>query len=144
KHAYLIIAHHEFEVLSRLLLSIDDERNDIYIHFDKKVKSIPSIQVNNANLFILKDRVDVRWGDVSQIVCEFLLLKESYSNGSYQYYHSLSGVDMPLKSQNEIHDFFTRNLGKEFIGFTQGNIEKEIDRKVRRIHLFPTSFKGGN
>lgn len=38
KHAYLIIAHNEFEVLSRLLQALDDVRNDIYIHFDRKLK----------------------------------------------------------------------------------------------------------
>ena len=37
KHAYLIIAHHEFDILNKLIQAIDDERNDIFIHFDKKV-----------------------------------------------------------------------------------------------------------
>lgn len=36
-HAYLIIAHNEFEVLQKLVGALDDPRNDIYIHFDKKV-----------------------------------------------------------------------------------------------------------
>ncbi len=38
KHAYLIIAHHEFELLWHLVNALDDERNAIYIHFDKKVE----------------------------------------------------------------------------------------------------------
>ena len=37
KHAYLIIAHNEFEILKRLIQALDDERNDIYIHFDRKL-----------------------------------------------------------------------------------------------------------
>jgi hypothetical protein len=37
KHAYLIIVHHEFEVLKLLLQALDDPCNDIYIHFDKIV-----------------------------------------------------------------------------------------------------------
>lgn len=41
KHAYLIITHSEFEILSRLLQALDDERNDIYIHFDRKLKKCP-------------------------------------------------------------------------------------------------------
>lgn len=143
KHAYLIIAHNEFQILSRLLLSIDDERNDVYVHFDRKVGNLPLIEMKKANLFIVQDRVDVRWGHVSQIVCEFILFRHAYKNGPYGYYHILSGVDMPLKSQNEIHAFFQKNSGKEFIGFTQGDISGEIDRKVRRIHLFPRFFKEG-
>ena len=42
KHAYLILAHNEFVILERLIQSIDDERNDIYIHFDGKLKIIRS------------------------------------------------------------------------------------------------------
>ena len=37
KHAYLIMAHGNFELLEKLLRQIDDPRNDIYIHIDKKV-----------------------------------------------------------------------------------------------------------
>jgi hypothetical protein len=29
KHAYLIIAHNEFEVLKKLVEALDDEKNDI-------------------------------------------------------------------------------------------------------------------
>ena len=43
KHAYLIIAHHEFDILNKLIQAIDDERNDIFIHFDKKVRNCPSL-----------------------------------------------------------------------------------------------------
>lgn len=30
KHAYLIIAHNDFYILEKLLMLLDDERNDIY------------------------------------------------------------------------------------------------------------------
>ena len=39
KHTYLIIAHNNFYILEKLLLLLDDERNDIYIHIDKKVNN---------------------------------------------------------------------------------------------------------
>lgn len=141
KHAYLIIAHNEFEILSRLLQAIDNERNDIYIHFDRKLKNCPAYKTWRARLYILTDRIDVRWGDVSVVQAEYALFAEAYSHGIYSYYHLLSGVDMPLKSQDYIHDFFERNAGKEFIGYYQGDATREIDRKVNRWHLFPKSFK---
>ncbi len=40
KHAYLIMAHDNFEQLKILLDLIDDYRNDIYLHIDKKLKLI--------------------------------------------------------------------------------------------------------
>ena len=36
KHAFLIIAHNEYPVLEVLLSMLDDERNDIYLHIDKR------------------------------------------------------------------------------------------------------------
>ena len=40
KHAYLIMAHHEFEVLGKLVQAIDDKRNDIFIHSTQNSKAI--------------------------------------------------------------------------------------------------------
>lgn len=140
KHAYLIIVHSEFEVLSRLLQAIDDERNDIYIHFDRKLKDYPDISTRNAGLFILTERIDVRWGDSSLVQAEYALFEAAYARAEYSYYHLLSGVDMPLKSQDFIHDFFSLNAGKEFIGYYQGEVEAEIEVRVKRFHLFPRHF----
>ena len=73
KHAYLIMAHHEFEVLGKLVQALDDERNDIYIHFDKKVKNYPLLKTKYTNLYILQKRTDIRWGHISQIKAEYAL-----------------------------------------------------------------------
>ena len=145
KHAYLIIAHNQFNILQCLLSSVDDVRNDIYLHIDKKVKKVPALQVNYSNLYVIDDRIDVCWGDYSQIEAEMALFKSAYDTQrdkgiKYQYYHLLSGVDMPLKSQNYIHEFFKLNAGKEFLGFYQGNLSYELKRKVGVYHPFPRHF----
>lgn len=142
KHAYLIIAHNEFEILDLLLKAIDDERNDIYIHFDCKLTDYPVFQTLHSCLFILSDCIDVRWGDISVVEVEYKLFEAAYVHGGYSYYHLLSGVDFPLKSQDYIHGFMNRNEGKEFIGYYQGDISKEVERKVCLWHLFPKSFRG--
>jgi hypothetical protein len=141
KHAYLIIAHNEFEVLERLILALDDIRNDIYIHFDRKLKVYPTFRTQRAGLCVLTKRIDVRWGDISVVEAEYALFEAAYQQGGYAYYHLLSGVDMPLKSQNDIHDFFDKHKEKEFIGYFQGNIDAQIERKVQRYHLFPKHFR---
>ena len=41
KHAYLIMAHTQPELLKMLLKKLDDERNDIYLHIDSKAKEYP-------------------------------------------------------------------------------------------------------
>lgn len=38
KHAYLLLTHEFSPILETLIRMIDDERNDIYVHIDKKVR----------------------------------------------------------------------------------------------------------
>lgn len=141
KHAYLIIAHNEWEVLRYLLTLIDDARNDVFIHFDKKVKNLPVLHLEHAGLFVLQDRVSVSWADVSMVEAELRLFEEASLRQEYAYYHLISGVDLPLRSQNEIHNFFDQHKGKEFIGYYQGDIQAELVRRVQRWHLFPKDFR---
>lgn len=141
KHAFLIMAHTDFEVLEKLVMCLDDVRNAIYIHFDQKVAQLPGLSTRHADLHIVQARVDVRWGDVSVVAAEYSLFEAAASQQQYAYYHLLSGVDLPLKSQDEIHAFFAAHQGEEFIGFQQEQDDREIDLKVRRVHLYPTRFR---
>ena len=75
----------------------------------------PSIELKYSNIHVFK-KVDVGWGEDSQIECEMFLFNEAYKKGPFDYYHLLSGVDLPLKSNDYIHDFFDQNKGKEFVG----------------------------
>ena len=119
KHAYLIIAHNNFILLEKLLLLLDDERNDLYLHVDLKCKefNFPKFKnlVKKSNLIFI-DRMNVKWGDSSQVEVELKLLEAAIKN-SYAYYHLISGVDLPIKSQDYIHNFFEQNKGVEYIGF---------------------------
>lgn len=135
KHAYLIMAHQEWDLLRILLELIDDERNDIYLHIDKKAninKSELITHVKKSKVFF-SDRINVMWGGVSQIKCELTLLKKSVPR-KYEYYHLLSGQDLPIKSQDFIHDFFKKNKGMEFIRFNSESFNF-FDR-VKYYHFF--------
>ena len=144
KHAYLILAHGSYTLLQRLVSAIDDERNDIFIHIDRKQQELPPLQVKYSRLFLLnKERISVFWGDVSVVAAEFSLMNFAHKQGKYAYYHLLSGVDLPLKSQNDIHTFFEAHQGKEFIGFYEGaDLSASLVRKVQRYHLFAQDFRG--
>ena len=138
KHAYLIMAHNEPYILEKILRLIDDERNDIYVHVDKKWKDFDfdyfKDLVKKSKLFFTK-RLDVKWGSFKQIECELLLFEEA-ANNKYAYYHLISGVDMPLISQNEIHDFFDKNCGKEFVIFDNHNgISEQAIERVKFYHF---------
>jgi hypothetical protein len=98
-----------------------------------------------AGLYILQNRIDVRWGDYSQIETEMWLLEYAHNmqektGVKYLYYHLISGVDIPLKSQDYIHNFFNIHQGKEFLGYFQGDLHQELRKKVQMYHLFSKHF----
>ena len=78
KHAFLVMAYNEFTMLNKLLTELDDERNDIYLHIDKKTKYVDfeeiSSWVNRSNI-IFVPRKKVYWGTYSLVDCELRLLK---------------------------------------------------------------------
>ncbi len=144
KHAYLIMAHNQVETLKSLLTCLDYIDNDIYLHLDKKWLScnlnLIKEQVKFSKLYILDNRIDVKWGTYSQIECEINLIKEAVKN-EYQYYHLMSGVDLPLKTQSEIHKFFEDNTGTEFVHFDKELIDLEVYKRVSKYNFFSSKSK---
>lgn len=138
RHAYLILAHSNFGQLRKLLELLDDPRNDIFVHIDSKAAFDPEDWTDvcsRSMLRFLKDRIRVSWGGVSIMRAELALLKESTGCGNYDYYHLLSGMDLPIKSQNVIHEFFDRNSGQEFMHFWK--FKKTTASRFRYYTLFP-------
>lgn len=127
KHAYLIMAHNNFSQLQTLIELLDDPQNDIYLHVDKNAVTFQAdrIRARQSNVTLIK-RIRINWGGHSQIECELNLLKASVPN-HYEYYHLLSGLDLPLKTQAEIHSFFLF-LTKLFPIIISGLILMQIER----------------
>lgn len=117
KHAYLIMAFNDVYCYSKLINLLDYEKNDIFVHIDKKadIMEFKSVKTHKAGLYFT-DRISVDWGDYSQIAAELILMKNAKSHGPYRRYHLLSGVDLPLHSQKMIHEFFDSYPDKEFVG----------------------------
>lgn len=138
KHAYLIMAHNNLRILQVLLMLLDDERNDIYIHIDKKVKSFNFEQYknicHNSQIIFVKKRIDIRWGRCQQTDAEMALFTEAYSYYHYDYYHLISGVDLPLKTQDEIHAFF-QGYSENFISFSNPISHSTYERLSLFYHI---------
>lgn len=145
KHAYLIMAHNEPYILEKLLKLIDYSDNDIFLHIDKKAHNLKKEEiakwVNKSNLYFIP-RMDLRWGTNSLINCTLNLLDLAVNHKHYAYYHLISGVDLPLKNQKEIHDFFDKNEGKEFIHFYRHDAidERRLER-VKYYHIFSGNLR---
>lgn len=139
KHAYLIMAHNNFYVLEKLLLLLDDERNDIYIHIDAKSKDFDFKYykniINKSNLIYTKKRNKVYWGTQSQVKTEMLLFKTAQKTNEYAYYHLISGTDLPIKTQDYIHKYLD-NSDKEYIFYHLEPSIYDINR-ISKYHLNP-------
>lgn len=142
RHAYLIIAHEAPEVLDRLLMEIDDCRNDIYVHIDIKAPFAKAEYCpKHARITYLEHRFDGRWGDFSLVEIELALLRTALNKGDYGYLHLVSGVDLPVKTQDFIHDCCNRMQGTLFIGYAQNVSDREIWWRSQHRFLFSRSFR---
>lgn len=139
KHAFLIIAHNNWWQLKKLIECLDSDTHDIYVHVDKKSKDFDESYFRNSvtksSLKFYRE-FEVYWGGFSQVQVEIFLLKQAYTNG-YDYYHIISGADLPLKNNEEIDSFFEKNKGKEFILYDEDALKgnPEISRRAKYYHF---------
>lgn len=138
KHAFLIIAHTEPELLKILISTLDHQDCDIFVHVDKKadINEFNQISIQHSSLYFLEDRTDIRWGHYSQIRTEIKLFERAHSKGIYSYYHLLSGLDMPIKPITHIMDWFEDHKGYEYIGGHPA--EKKFCKRMHHRYFFIT------
>ena len=133
-HAYLIIAHINMNQLKKLIKLLDYKDNDIFIHIDKQSPQVMreydySKCCKHSKVYQYSE-ILINWGSCEQIKCELFLMNQAYNTkNKYEYYHLISGVDLPLKSQAEIHKFFEKHKNKEFINFSK------IDTNPENLNL---------
>ena len=143
RFAYLITSYNNFQVLQTLIGYLDDQRNDIYVHFDKRVSKIPELNTEKSRLFIIDKRIDVRWGTYSQIQSYFELYRESNKYGPYDFYHLISGTTLPVKTQDYLHSYLERYRGASLVRFWKKD-DGESEFKIRRIHFLIDNFQSKN
>lgn len=137
RHAFLIMAYNNFSQLKMLLRLLDDSRNSIYLHVDAATQTFSPLELEgllcHASLELIP-RIKITWGGTSQIECEASLITHALKS-SCDYYHLISGMDLPLHNMDYIDSFFREYKGKEFIHFTE--CEKNIKVSTRdRIALY--------
>ena len=65
KHAYLIVAHNNFYILEKLIRLIDDTRNDIYLHIDKKTKNFDFEYFKNMGINMALDDFGTEYSSIA-------------------------------------------------------------------------------
>ena len=137
KHAYLILAHTCPGQLRKLLSLLDDPRNDLFVHIDRKASFGPEALegcCRHSKLSFVEPRISVHWGGISIMRAELALLRAAVPGG-YAFYHLLSGQDLPIKPQDAIHAFFAEHADREFINYWQ--FKPTTQNRFRYFTLFP-------
>ena len=112
KHAICIQCHNIPEIINFWINNLPSEHFDFYIHVDKK-SNIADLIVKKRNVTFV-ERVDVRWGQYSQVTATLNLLRAT-NKKSYSYVHLISGNDIFIKDPIDFLVFFEKNTGYEFI-----------------------------
>jgi len=130
----MVMAHAQFDQLEKLLRALDHPRNDIYLHVDSKAIGYNPYRMTEAvtkGQLHLVSRLDVRWGSFSEIECELALLKIALST-PHDFYHLISGMDLPLRDVGRVLTFFDERRGQEFVHFSP---ESDVPATAYRISL---------
>lgn len=144
KHCFMILAHNQQELLKMLIKQLDYENNTIIVHIDKKLENFNIEDFYNlvqaGKIVFFKDRLDVKWGGSSLMMCEINLMNEAMKY-ECDYYHLLSGVDLMIKNNNYFNEFFEKHNGEEFFVFDQKAMEiRSMLSRVRYYHLPVVKF----
>lgn len=150
RHAYMILAHTGLQELRSLIHALDYAENDIFVHIDAKAQygyeQLEDIKTSmSAGLFFITPQIDTTWGGSSLVLAHLALLKAAYANtdGRYHYYHTLSGLDFPVKSHNYIMHYFKEHDGENFMSCDfDDSAPSHIQLRCDQYHFFQDSLIG--
>ncbi len=131
------MAHTDPKILKALCEALDYKFFDIYVHIDKRSEislfDIDSYNLKNSNLYILENRINVRWGDISIVDATLNMYKQAAKQYDYCRYVTLSGLDFPIMSNEEIYKVLIQNE----VEFIKGNpITKKETHKVENFYFW--------
>lgn len=125
RHAWLILTHGNFSILEKQLRFLDSENADFFIHVDAKAdfdeERFSAVTEKSRVTFVPRRRIS--WGHFAIAEAELELLRAA-APGRYDYYHLLSGVDVPVKPRAYIEEYFTRAPGTNYVNFLAPEISR--------------------
>ena len=120
KHGFLLMTHFPPEMLSKQIKRMQSEDHYFFIHYDKKI----NIDENDPyylelkaqkNVIFAEQRHLVNWGSIGGVNAILELLKAAMKYKDIGYLHVFSGLCLPVKPLDYIHEYFRKNNGKQFI-----------------------------
>jgi hypothetical protein len=134
--AHLILVHSRVNQLERLIKRLIHPSADIFLQVDAKTEISDFEHLGKyQNVYFIKNRVKVYWGNYSVVQATLNAMEEIVSNGvAYSHINLLSGQDYLLKSNDHIVSFFLNNAGKDFM--MSVSLEREIPAALERVFTY--------
>lgn len=114
KHAFLIGAFQNPEYLKGLVLSLDSDKSNIYIHVNKRNEAEFlefrewCRQRDNVHFYC---SIKINWGGHTMIQSQVFLLKEAMKNEENEIFHFISGQDILVRPLGELFEYCQNNQG---------------------------------
>ena len=123
KQAILLLAHKGLDYIDKFCEQFNnDERFDIFIHYDKKLNlssdNINSIKNKYKNIKKIYSEVNGNYFGMSLIDAELSLIEQSYNTDNYKYYHLMSEQCFITVSLDIFYDYFNMFFNTVFMDFT--------------------------
>ncbi|MBT0718282.1 beta-1,6-N-acetylglucosaminyltransferase [Rosenbergiella epipactidis] len=136
-NSYCILAHRITNSLKFTCEYLSKSGNcSVYIHVDSKSNLDDFLFLKSSCVHLIKERVDVKWGDISMVLATLNLLRNHTGDG---YVTLLSADDFPLVDVSILKDFLFRLNGRNLIHF-QDNRNNNVDVLKRFKFIYPVIF----
>jgi len=145
KIAHLITAHTAPEQLKRLIKRLQHPEADFYLYIDLKTEIGPfQIFSEMPNVYFIKNRIKIYWGEYSQVQSTLYGMKEILATGkNYDFINFLSGSDYPLQTPEKLHKFLGDSKGIAFMEYYDiDTVWQEAKPRIHNYHLGRFRMKG--
>jgi len=116
KIAFLISSHSDPLKLRRLTDSLPTD-SEIFVHIDLKnnLDDFKAV-ITNPRVHFLTERYNVMWASMQQVRFQRALVKAALTSGThFDYLFTMSGLDYPVWSNQQIISYLEQHRGREFI-----------------------------
>lgn len=121
-HVFMFSSFSNIENMSKVINALSQSNASFVIHINNKVDITNNSHIrkliNLNNVMLISDRVKVSWGGFSHLQAIIKLMKNALSYSNATYFHLLSDSCYPIKTKEEIYNYFEQNNGSEFIEYT--------------------------
>ncbi len=127
KQAIMIMGFGDPSVAQATISHLDSDYIDFFVHWDQKY-AVPNFKSEHSKIVYSPNRIDVKWGQYSEILAEKELLRTvQKSSEKYSYVHLISSSDIPLFTVDYFKNFFDKDA---YIGYQHPDLPR-LDKRLK-------------